>query len=98
MGTVIFNAAAVFFTAIYFNCALTNAQDCDEARNVITRREINGVNCSSLLSRVYDTIAFRFDFINATDLSSICTSSNTTVCQDEVTDYFEFCGPLDRAV
>jgi len=102
METVIINAAAILFTAIYCDCVLTNAQDCDAARNVITR-EINGsVNCSSILSQVNDTIAFGFGSINASNqsLSAICRSSNTTatVCQDEIMDYFEACGPLDQAV
>ena len=97
---MIINVAAILFTAIYCNCGVTNAQDCDAARNVITR-EINGnVNCSSILSQVTDTIAFGFGYIDALNLSWICRSSNTTatVCQDEIMDYFEACGPLDKAV
>ena len=90
------NVAAILFTAIFCKIVLTIAQDCETARNIIARENNGSVNCSSVLSRVNDSIT-RFGSTRRFDLDIVCTSSNIT-CQNEIMDYFTACGSLDEAV
>ena len=92
------NVAAILFTATFCKIVLpTIAQtDCGTARNIITRENGGGVNCSSVLSRVNNRIT-RSGFLRRSDLDVVCKSSNTT-CKDEIMDYFTACRSLDEAV
>ena len=92
------NVAAILFTAIFHKIVLpTIAQNCGTARNIITRENDGGVNCSSVLSRVNNSIT-RSGFTWMSDLEVVCRNISNTSCQDEIMDYFTACRSLDEAV
>ena len=97
MGVININAAAVLFVAaVYYQCVMTNGQNCATERNRIASDQ-PGVNCSLTLSRVVDYVISRQSgFSILSDLDSACaTSTNNTFCQRGIMDYFTACRSIE---